>query len=721
MNFDNIFSETAAILVISALLGALATRLRQPLIVAFIAVGILAGPSGFDLISSREQLHLLAEMGIAILLFVVGLKLDLHLIRTMGPVALATGLGQVLFTSVFGFFIALALGMSTVGAVYVAVALTFSSTIIIVKLLSDKREIDALHGRIAIGFLIVQDIAVVLAMIGLNALGAGTGDNVVTEGLLVLGKGLLFLAGLALLMRYVLPRLLDQLARSQELLVLFAIAWAVLLATLGDTLNFSKEVGAFLAGVSLASTHYREAIGSRLVSLRDFLLLFFFINLGAQLDLSQLGAQIGSALIFSAFVLIGNPLIVMIIMGIMGYRKRTGFLAGLTVAQISEFSLILGALGVSLGHIDMETMGLITLVGLITIGLSTYMILYSHQIYGRIAPLLSIFERKIPHRETEEDSGREIERADVILFGLGRYGRNIACNLMQRNRRVLGVDFDPLAVAACSSLGVPARYGDAEDPEILEHLPLAGARWVINATPGRDVNLSLLKALRSRHFRGRIVLTAHTTEEAELFQKAGADKVLWPFVDAAEQAVDSLTASRDEITESYPWPVTMAEVRLRPGTRIAGKRVRDVNLRARSGGATILAIDRAGRSHFDPPPDFLLFPGDRLILLGTRESLDRARKILEEREEETWGLKKKFLIAEVGLTIDSPWVGKSLAELDLRDRCGVTIIGIRRGEEKITSPGPEEVLQSGDMLVVVGIPKKIETFRGEPGLAAAEA
>jgi len=167
---ENLFYETALILAASAVLGALAIKFRQPLIVAFIAVGILVGPSGLDLVGIDERLGLLAEIGIAILLFVVGLKLDLHLIRTMGPVALATGLGQVAFTSLFGFFIALALGFSTVGALYVAVALTFSSTIIIVKLLSDKREIDALHGRIAVGFLIVQDIAVILAMISLTAL-----------------------------------------------------------------------------------------------------------------------------------------------------------------------------------------------------------------------------------------------------------------------------------------------------------------------------------------------------------------------------------------------------------------------------------------------------------------------------------------------------------------------------------------------------------------------
>ena len=330
--FENMFQEITAILLVAAMTGVFGMLLRQPLIVSLLAAGILVGPSGIGLITSHDQIELLAHIGIALLLFVVGLKLDLHLIRTMGKVALATGLGQVVFTSAFGFLISLGLGLAAVEAVYVAVALTFSSTIIIVKLLSDKREIDSLHGRIAIGFLIVQDIVVILVMIGLTAFGGQTAEGWSVSGHLfwVIGAGTAFLGGITIMMRYVLPPVLKYLAHSLELLVLFAVAWAIALATLGDALGFSKEVGAFLGGVSLASTPYREALSSRLVGLRDFLLVFFFIDLGARLELSLLGTQVANSLTLSLFVLIGNPLIVMVIMGYMGYRKRTGFLAGLS-------------------------------------------------------------------------------------------------------------------------------------------------------------------------------------------------------------------------------------------------------------------------------------------------------------------------------------------------------------------------------------------------------
>jgi len=538
--FPDIFTEMAVLLLLAAGVGAIGMRLRQPLIVAFIAVGILVGPSVLSWVSANDQIDLLAKFGITLLLFVVGLKLDLHIIRTMGPVALATGLGQVIFTSVIGYFIALAMGMTPIAALYVAVALTFSSTIIIVKLLSDKREVDTLHGRIALGFLIVQDLVVVLVMIGLNALG-GTGEaSVVHTAFAVLMKGVAFLLVIGLVMRYILPRLLHLLSRSQELLVLFGIAWAVSLAILGDTLGFSKEVGAFVAGVSLASTPYRDVLGARLVSLRDFLLLFFFIDLGARLDLGLLGAQLAEALVFSLFVLIGNPLIVMIIMGALGYRERTGFLAGLTVAQISEFSLILGALGLSLGHIDAETMGLITLVGLITISASTYMIIYSHPLYERLAPWLKVFERQRPHRELEQGEAPEDGVAVILLFGMGRYGSSIAQALRQRGCRVLSVDYNPELVRSGDPMGHPVLYGDAEDPEFLGSLPFARTQWIVSTARERHVSQALIHSLRSLGYAGQIAVTAYDPGEVARLERAGADLVLVPYMDAAREAADQL-------------------------------------------------------------------------------------------------------------------------------------------------------------------------------------
>ncbi|MEM8822255.1 MAG: cation:proton antiporter family protein [Pseudomonadota bacterium] len=540
-----LFYEIAALLVLAAGVGFVGLMLRQPLIVSFIAVGIIAGPSVLGIARSDAQIDLLAELGIAVLLFLVGLKLDFNLVRTLGPVALVTGLGQVAFTTVFGFLIALALGLDLTTAIYVAIALTFSSTIIIVKLLSDKREIDALHGRIALGFLIVQDIVVVVAMIALSAIGVGGaagGDGAVGDVLRVLGYGLAMLAFVIVFIRYVATPLVERLSRAPELLVSFAIGWAALLAAVGHYLGFGKELGGLLAGVSLASTPFREAIAARLASLRDFLLLFFFIALGASLDLSVLGAAVGPALVLSLFVLVGNPLIVLAIMGAMGYRKRTGFLAGLTVAQISEFSLIFMAMGVSIGHVAPEALGLVTLVGLVTIAASTYMITFSHRLYEVFEPVLGIFERR--RTGAEPDGGAaDVAPHDVLVFGLGRYGLGIASALTAQGKRILGVDFSPEAVRHARSQGFDAVFGDATDPEFLAHLPLREAAWLVMAVPEHDAGVThddprraLLRAARDLGFGGRVAVAAHRDETAEALAAARADVVLMPYRDAAHAA-----------------------------------------------------------------------------------------------------------------------------------------------------------------------------------------
>jgi Kef-type K+ transport system membrane component KefB len=529
---EDSFYQIAGILGLAAVAGLIATQLRQPLIVAFIAVGVAVGPAGLDWVQAGEEVDILATLGISVLLFLVGLKLDLHLIRSIGPVALATGLGQVAFTSGIGFLIALGLGLDTTSAVYVGVALTFSSTIIIVKLLSDKRELEDLHGRIAIGFLIVQDIVVVIVLIAVSTISAGEGNLALDLGE-VFGKAVALLGGMGLLMRYVLPRILHWVARSPELLVLFAVAWAVAIAALANALDLSAEVGAFVAGVALATTPYRDAVGSRLVSLRDFLLLFFFIELGSQLELGDVGSQLGQAGVLSAFVLIGNPIIVMVIMGALRYRKRVSFLAGLTVAQISEFSLIFAALGLALGDIDRSTVSLITTVGLITIGLSAYMILYSDPIYRRLAPALSIFERS--PGKLLSDQAPPPESVDVVVYGRGRFGRHLVNELVGAGCRVVVVDYDP------QQLGEPDRrtiYGDAEDPEFVNHLPATS--WVVSTVARIDTNLALLDALRAQPHRVSVALTAHTEADRRRLSASDVDLVLQPFAASARHAAQQI-------------------------------------------------------------------------------------------------------------------------------------------------------------------------------------
>ncbi len=541
---NDTFTSTALVLAIVTVVAFFAHRARQPLIVAFIAVGVVVGPSGFEIIVESEPLELFADLGIAVLLFLVGLKLDLHLVRSMGKVALATGFGQIGFTALFGFLLSSLLGLSAQESLYVAIALTFSSTIIIVKILSDKRELEKLHGRIALGFLIVQDIVVVIVMVVLSTLGTDSNSSVSWQiGRIVLtGVGLL--VGTWVLTVYAIPRVLAKVASSQELLIITSVAWAVSVAAFSDWLGFSVEVGAFLAGFALASTNYRESIASSLSGLRDFLLLFFFIDLGIGLDFSAINEQVVPAIVLSLFVLIGKPLIILVIMGVMRYPKRVSFLAGVAAGQISEFSLILIALGLELGHVDNDIVGLVTLVGLVTIGLSTYFINYSNQLFDRLKSPLGFFERE----KLRDDLDVEEETVDFIVFGYGRFGRHLVEQLARSGKRVLVVDWDPYGRLHVTdpevASNVSMRFGDADDPEFPGTLPISSATWIVSTIARVDTSLVLARSLRRWGTTARIAVTCLSTGESlklrQDVEDGVVDLVLQPFSDAADDAIDAL-------------------------------------------------------------------------------------------------------------------------------------------------------------------------------------
>jgi Kef-type K+ transport system membrane component KefB len=535
------FAQIAVVLVVCVAAGVLCVLLRQPLVVGLLAAGIAVGPQALGLVDVTTEIELLAEIGIALLLFVVGLKLDVRIIKSLGRVALIAGVGQMVFTAVFGFLIAAAFGFSLVPALYIAVALTFSSTIIVVKLLTDRRELNTLQGRIALGILIVQDIAVVLAMIAITAVGGSDAEvNLAQQVAVVFGRGALLMVLVLLLGRYVAPHVMHVLARSSELLMLGAVMWAVLLAAVSHLLGFSSEVGAFMGGVSLASTPYREPISSRLSTLRDFLLVFFFIELGTQFDLAAIGDHIGLALLLSAFVLVGKPLIVMSITGRMGYRKKVSFKAGITLAQISEFSLILVALGSTQGHIGTDVIGLVTAVGLITIMVSAVLITNVGSLFNRLAPVLTLFERK--HRIPDGDTPDTVSPACIVV-GLGRLGNTVIEALVHRGHAVLGVDFDP-ALMTKDTNGLTVMYGDADDPDLPGQLPTADTNWVIATVRDFDTNQHFVRALRGHGYTQGIAVVADTDEQAVLLQQAGADVIMQP-IHAAVEPLLAAMADKD--------------------------------------------------------------------------------------------------------------------------------------------------------------------------------
>ena len=527
-----LFHQIAFLLLAAAIAGVAALRLRQPLVTIFIAVGFVAGPSVLGVIGESEELALLAEIGISLLLFVVGLKLDVRLVRSIGLGVVVAGAIQMALTGAAGYLLGSAFGLAPLESVYLAIAVAISSTVVVVKLLSDRDEIDQLHGRLAVGILIVQDLAVIAALIVLTAVGA---ENDLARELVEVGvKGALFLATLAAVTRWLLPPVLHRFAHSQELLMLFAIAWALALAATADLLGLSKEVGAFLAGVSLASSAYREAIGGRLTSVRDFLLLFFFVNLGTALDVRTLDLRmLALAAVCSLVVVLLKPAVTALPLVALGYRPRASLRSGIALAQVSEFSLILTALGLTLEHVDRELATLITVIAIATITASTYLAGGADPIARRLAPRLASLHRSRVREHGEDEADPEPE---VIVVGLGRYGSGIIEGAEDAGHEVLGVDLDPRRLDTLRERGLHVVYGDAEDPDLPHRLPLGRAAWVISTLRRPDADLALVRALRRYGFEGQIAVASHAREDMEVLSRAGADVVLSPFADAAAAA-----------------------------------------------------------------------------------------------------------------------------------------------------------------------------------------
>jgi Kef-type K+ transport system membrane component KefB len=527
----SLFVEFSVLLAIATLIGLVMRVFKQPLLIGHILTGIIVGPIVLGLVSSTETLHLFSEIGIAILLFIVGLHLQPSTMKKFGKVSLITGIGQVTITSLAGFFVGRWLGMDILPAVYVGIALAFSSTIIIMKLISDKGDMDSLYGKISIGFLLVQDIVAILLLFFIPILAEGA---FTTEAVLMLmAKTAVAFGGIYLFSKKFLPALIQYVGKSQELLFLFTISWGLGIATLFKLFDFSIESGALIAGIALASLPVRDEISARLTPLRDFFIVAFFILLGAQMELVSLGSLIIPALILSGLVLIGNPLILMSIMGLLGYKKKTSLQTGFTVAQISEFSLILIALGMRFGHVSQEIVSLVTLVGLITIFGSTYFILYSDKIYALLEKFLAIFERK----DAKEDPMNE-NIYEVLLFGVNRIGHTFLEQLTYSSYSFMAIDHDPAVVKKLEERGVAVKYGDVNDINFLEDLPLDSAKIVISTIPHQETNELLFSRLREVNRRAVSIAVAGKIKEAMDLYDEEVDYVIMPHFLGAQHAAE---------------------------------------------------------------------------------------------------------------------------------------------------------------------------------------
>ena len=519
--------ELAIVVFIAAVLGIVAKFLRQPTILAYLAAGAVIGYFGFFNFDDREIFQIFSDLGIMFLLFLVGLEINYTSLRLVGKTSLIVGLGQILFTSVIGFILATLFGLAPLAAGYIAVALTFSSTIIVIQLLSSKKALNSLYGKISIGLLLVQDFVAILLLVVLAGIEVG-GALVPIDIVWAVVKGVLLFFLIMFLGRRFFPWLFHKIAHSQELLFISSLAWLFFLVAAVERIGFSVEIGGFLAGLALANSSEHFEISSRMRSLRDFFIVMFFAILGSSVLLSNFTGLLIPIIALSLFVLIGNPLIVIAIMGFLGYTKRTSFLTGLTVAQISEFSLIIAALGFRLGHITDETVAIITAVGVITITVSTYFIMHADKLFKLFAPYLTMFERKhLRHKDMLVDDLSK----PIILIGCHRTGEGILAHIPKKD--LLIIDFDPDVIERFKKRGYNCLFGDISDFEIFEQVAFGSARLVISTSPRFEDNLALIKEVRyladeAGNRTLRIVVRAENEQEARMLYDAKADYVLMP-------------------------------------------------------------------------------------------------------------------------------------------------------------------------------------------------
>jgi Kef-type K+ transport system membrane component KefB len=556
MHDQDLLTAISVSIIAAALLALLARSAKQPLILGYILGGALLGPNvGLGIVTDEASIELISEIGLILLLFIIGLELSIPRLLQTGRTIIGSGLLQFPICAALFWFAAAPIAAATGGPfdrLYLGVTLSLSSTLIVVKLLSDKFEMGTLGGRITLGVLIFQDIwaiAFLALQPNLGALRAGP-----LIGSLAAGAGLVLAAGA--LSRWVLPRLYRAIAKSPEMVLVTSMAWCFLVAGTAGALGLSKEMGALIAGVVIASYPYGTEVISRVGGVRDFFLTLFFVALGLKIP-EPSGPAVLAALGGVVFVILSRFLAMYPLFAFLRLDTRTAGVVAINLAQISEFALVIFSLGVTYKHVSPAANSMILYTVLLTAVISTYGILYNHAIATWLAGLLNALGLRrwfggapapagggtAAGAEGDEDSGR-----NVFLLGVSREGlafvQHVARTSPALKNRLVAVDFNPEMLERLETEGVHRHYGDIANMATLEHAGIGRAAIVISGISDWFLkgtsNLQLLRLVRALAPNARVIVTGDTAEGAQELYVAGADYVMVPSVLSAEHLASIL-------------------------------------------------------------------------------------------------------------------------------------------------------------------------------------
>jgi len=533
---ENIFTYLSIIIGVVLVSLGIMKLLRQPMIIGYIVAWTLISIFVPQLLQDNHAIETFASIGISFLLFIVWLELNPKIIEDVGKTSILAWTLQVFITAILWRAIGMLLGFELTTALYMWVGFAFSSTIVILKLLSDKGTTESVHGRSSIGILIVQDLIVMLLFVAISTFEKIQGGGELMAAMMLLGKTILLGGGLYLVGKYLLPIATKKIAESQEHLFLFSIWRCLILGSLFYVMWFSIEIWALVAGMTLASSNYKFEIMSKVKPLRDFFVIMFFVLLGSRIIFPIPYKFILPIIVFTLFILIVKPLIINIILWRNWHTKKNSFLTGISLGQVSEFSFLLIMIGISYGHLkDPSIVSLITIIWLITIAISSYGILYGEKIFEHIRKTPRLF--KILPGKIKEYRHKTNKKYEILLFGYGRFGSEIFQTLTQKSRKkIFVIDEDPDIIKKLQKKSIPCIYGDAGEIDFLNEIDVQHAKMIVSTIKDYDANMLLLKYMKRHNPHIIIIIVSHNTEQAINFYKEGADYIILPHQIGAHHA-----------------------------------------------------------------------------------------------------------------------------------------------------------------------------------------
>lgn len=538
---NNIFIQLATILGASSAVGYITHKLKLPILIAYLLVGLMIATVTLFDVKQFEVLQFLPEIGIAFVLFLVGMELDLREIKSLGkPILMASTL-QIIISSIAGYTIAALLGFTAVEALYLGVGLAFSSTIVVIKLLLEKNDLTSLYGKLSVGILLFEDLVAVMILLGLTISPSllNLGFQQAFPIVAALLKVVLILGATLFINKYVLSRIFSAVSESAELLFLSAIAWCFIYVAFALSMGFSVVIGAFLAGIGLASSPYHYQIQGKIKPLRDFFVALFFVYLGTQVNFSQVAAALPTIIAFTLYAVLVKPVIFLLVLGSFGFRKHTIFQAAVNLSNISEFSLIILLVGLQMGFISTASLTVIAMSLIASTIISSLMIAKSNYLYKYIRQFVDFFERK-NYRHFSDNLELKQLSEHVVLIGAHRVGGQVVQLFKREKIPFIVLDFNPHQIERLLKEDVSVIYGDMGDPEILDILNLENSKMVISTSPDIADNKLLLEDLKLRGVNVPIIVRAESVKEAKGLYKAGADYVIIPEVLAGDVLLNLL-------------------------------------------------------------------------------------------------------------------------------------------------------------------------------------